>query len=235
MTTNGSKIEAALDGLPAFVREKSGSVFYTGREALTGSRPLYILGLNPGGNPDLQSSNTVERHIAEHRQRPAPWSAYSDDPWEGAKPGTWGMQPVVLHMLSALGLDPQLTPASNVVFARTRSEKALRDEKTALLQACWPVHQAVIDELGVRVIVCFGVTAGRWVREKLNAKERFDSYTETNNRRWKSDAHRTKDGLVVVKVSHPGRADWRNPNADPTPLIKRALDAAEWTQSVQNV
>lgn len=226
MTSNGSSIDAALDRLPAEILSRSGSVFYTGKEAFVGHRPLYILGLNPGGDPNAQATNTVQKHIQEYRQRGARWSAYANDSWEGAAPGTWGMQPRVLHMLRGLGLDPQLTPASNVVFVRTPNEAALREEKGALLKSCWSVHQAVIDQLGVRVLVCFGGTAGKWVREQVGAKELFDSYAETNNRGWKSEAHRAKDGLVVVTVSHPGRADWRNPDSDPTPLIRRAMAAA---------
>ena len=224
--TTISMIDTALDNLPEAICSKSGSVFYSGREAFTGKKSLYLLGLNPGGDPVAQVENTVDRHIVEHRQRQDRWSAYANDSWEGARPGTWGMQPRVLHMLREAGMDPQLTPASNVVFARTPNEAALREAKSAMLQACWPVHQAVIDELGVGVIVCFGGTAGRWVRKQVGAKESFDNYVETNDRGWKSTAHRTNDGLIVVTVSHLGRADWRNPNSDPTPLIKRALTLA---------
>lgn len=226
IAVSGTKIDRALESLPANVQAKSGSVFYTGREAYTGRRPLYILGLNPGGDPVQQSGNTVAKHIGEYRARQGRWSAYANDSWEGAAPGTWGMQPTVLHMLRKLGLDPQLTPASNVVFARTRGEKELREEKATLLRACWPVHQAVIDELGVKVIVCFGKTAGKWVCDQVGAKELIDTYKETNDRGWTSSAHRAANGLIVVSVSHPGRADWRNPEADPTPLIKRALETA---------
>jgi uracil-DNA glycosylase len=84
-------------------------------------------------------------------------------------PGKWGMQPRMLHMLASLGLDPRAVPASNVVFVRSSTEAMLQGEKESLLRACWPVHQAVIDALGVRVVLCFGGIAGRWVREELGA------------------------------------------------------------------
>jgi len=133
-------IDTALDNLPGAIRSKSGSVFYSGREAFTGKKSLYLLGLNPGGDPVAQVENTVDRHIVEHRRRQDRWSAYANDSWEGARPGTWGMQPRVLHMLREVGIDSQLTPASNVVFARTPNEAALRESKIAMLKACWPVH-----------------------------------------------------------------------------------------------
>lgn len=216
-------IEDALDGLSQELLSRSGSVFYSGREAFTGQRPLYLLGLNPGGDPGAQATNTVAKHIHEFRTRRREWSAYADDSWEGAQPGTWGMQPRVLHMLAQLGLDPREVPASNVVFVRTRDEAALKAEKATLLGECWPVHQAVIDSLGVRAIVCFGGTAGRWVRDKTGANQLLDQFKETNGRGWTSEAHRAFDGRVVVTATHPGRADWRNPAADATPLIRRTL------------
>ena len=188
-----------------------------------GARPVYFLGLNPGGNPDRQASETIRRSIANYRALTRQWSAYADDSWEGAPPGTWGLQPRVLHMLGELNLDPRLTPASNVVFVRSTTEAMLQAEKSLLLDMCWPVHQAVIDTLGVKAIICFGGTAGKWVREKVGASQLLDSFRETNARGWKSEAHRAANGRTVVTVTHPGRADWRNPAADPTPLVSRVL------------
>jgi uracil-DNA glycosylase len=133
------------------------------------------------------------------------------------------MQPRILHMVGRLELDPREVPASNVVFVRSRGEAGLRGEKTELLDACWPIHEAVIRALGVRAIVCFGGTAGRWVRERVGADQLFDRFVETNARGWTSEAHRSVEGRAVVTVTHPGRADWRNPVADPTALVRRAI------------
>lgn len=216
-------IDAALSSLPAALLERSGSVFYTGPEAFTETRRVYLLGLNPGGNPDRQASETIGKSIADYRALTRQWSAYADDSWEGAPPGTWGLQPRVIHMLRKLDLNPRLTPASNVVFVRSTTEATLRAEKQQLLDMCWPVHQAVIDTLGVKAIICFGGTAGKWVREKVQANQFLDSVRETNARGWKSEAHQAENGRTVVTVTHPGRADWRNPAADPTPLVARVL------------
>lgn len=219
-------IDEALDRVSPVILPRSGSVFYTGKSAFQSESPLYLLGLNPGGDPQAQRDNTVAKHISEFRGRARPWSAYADDSWEGAPPGTWGMQPRVLHMLAKLRLDPRQVPASNVVFVRSRGESDLRDQKPMLLDECWPVHEAVITTLSVRVVVCFGGTAGRWVRERLEAQEYYDSFRETNARGWASEAHRSAEGKFVVTVTHPGRADWRNPAADPTDLVRQALDAS---------
>jgi hypothetical protein len=227
VTIISEQIESALNALPASILDRSGSAFYCGREAFAETRNLYLLGLNPGGNPVVQESNTVRKHIWQFRQRPNAWSEYRDESWEGAVPGTWGMQPRVLHMLETLGMDPGLTPSSNVLFVRSHSEAALHREKAALLRHCWPVHQTVIEQLGIRVIVCFGGTAGRWVCEQISASQLIDQFIERyKNRSWKSHAHQATDGRIVVTVTHPSRANWCNSDADPTPLIQRALKLA---------
>ena len=198
-------ISEALNALPNVLRARSGSVFYTGKDAFKGKRAVYLLGLNPGGDPEAQSANTVAKHIEEFKKRVVPWSAYADDRWEGAAPGTWGMQPRVLHMLAGLGLDPLLTPASNLIFVRSQSEADLKTEKAELLKYCWPVHRAVIDSLQVCAIICFGSTAGRWTREQMHANELIGQFIEKNDRRWKSEAHRAASGHVVVTTTHPGK------------------------------
>ncbi|MDP5281415.1 hypothetical protein Q9Q95_20990 [Sphingomonas sp. DG1-23] len=226
--TKGScdlSIEAALTLLPEEMMRRSGALFYSGPSAFAGPRSLYILGLNPGGSPTKQANETLRRDIAEWKALMKPWSAYLDESWQGRPPGTHGMQPRMRHMFDRLDLDLREVPASNVVFARSIGEATLA-EKVLLLTRCWPVHEAVISELGVRTILCLGSTAGRWVRDALAANQFLDSFSETNGRRWTSEAHIAPDGRAVVTVTHPGRADWRNPAADPTPLVRAMLNRA---------
>lgn len=216
-------INDALKKLPEHLLSSSGSVFYTGKQAFQRPSAVYLLGLNPGGDPLAQCQNTVAKHIAEFRDRCDPWSAYVDEIWEGASPGSWGMQPRIQHLMRNLDLDPRLVPASNVVFARTRSESDLRTKKRELLDACWPVHSAVLAATNARVVLCLGKTCGLWVRERLNAHQHLDQFREANGRGWTSDAYASPNDQVVVTLTHPSRAEWRNPAADPTPLVVKAL------------
>lgn len=211
------------DLAPKTLYHRSGSVFYSGRAAFATSSRLYVLGLNPGGSPTEQADETIGHHLSTWRSLPEHWSAYKDDVWQGMPAGTCGMQPRVLHMFSRLGLDPRDVPASNVVFVRSNREASLAAEKTELLQQCWPVHRSVIDTLGVEVIVCFGATAGNWVRRLIGADKKIGEFIEQNARRWRSEAHESPTGERVVTVTHPSIADWRNPAADPTGLIADAL------------
>ena len=217
-------IVSALNEIGAAFGHQSGQVFYTGRSAFAGSAPLYLLGLNPGGDIDRQAGETVAADIRQFFARPAEWSAYADQRWAEKTPGTHGLQPRVLNMLAQLGLDPRRVPASNVVFVRSRDEKALDKQKPELLTACWPLHAAVISSLEVRVIACFGGTSGRWVRNQIGAHEQIDCFREDNHRKWESLAHRSPDGRIVATLTHPGRADWTNPVTDPTPLVARLLE-----------
>lgn len=217
-------IGQALSDLPEGLTCRSGSVFYSALPAFSGASPIYILGLNPGGDPLAQAQNTVRKHITDWREQVAPYSCYVDEEWEGKAPGTHGMQPRIRHMFDQLGLDLRLTPASNVVFVRSRGEADLAMEKAALLSQCWPVHQAVISALGVRAVLCLGNTAGNWVREALGAHQPIDHFCETYaNRSWRSRADQAPDGRAVITVTHPGRADWTNPDGDPTRMVRRVL------------
>lgn len=203
---------------------RSGKVFYSGRSAFARPSKLYLLGLNPGGRPDRQAAETVGRSLRQvQSELPDDWSAYRDESWNGRPPGTYRAQPRVRHLLSRLALDPRATPASNAVFVRSSRAGGLGAELPALLRACWPVHQAIIDGLGVRVVACFGREAGRHVRAMLDAHAEEDRFVERNKRGWTSTTHANANGQRVVTLSHPGVADWRAEATDPTDLVNRAL------------
>jgi len=218
-----SRIKDAIVQLGPALLRRSGSVFYSGRSAFKNSRRLYVLGLNPGGDPVQQAAETVAADLLQFEEQPENWSAYRDESWSGQPAGTHGLQPQVLHLFASLSLSPEKVPASNVVFVRSRGEAELKNEKSSLLRQCWPIHQAVIDALGVDTVLCFGTTAGKWVREMLGADEPLASFVECNARGWTSSAHRTPEGKCVITATHPSRANWRNPESDPTPLVRQML------------
>lgn len=218
------RIDDFLQLVDPSLHNRSGSIFYSGRRAFTQPSDIYILGLNPGGDQDLQAKDTIGHDIeAIRRQDRECWSAYQDEDW-GGKPGTYGMQPRVLHLLKQIGRDPRLVPASNVMFIRTRRERDLRNEKADLLPLCWRFHKAVIQELGIQHILCFGRTAGLWVREMLSASELLDQFQETNRRRWASEAHLSADGRSVITLTHPSIAKWDAVETDPTGLVRSVVD-----------
>ena len=210
--------------IPHSLLAHSGSVFYSGRKAFSTPSRLYILGLNPGGSPNEQAAETVDWHTKKVLNGAADWSAYQDEEWQGKPPGTFGMQPRVLHLLDQLKLEPRNVPASNVVFVRSAREKDIKNRFRPLAELCWPFHQAVIEELRVRVVLCFGQQSGSCVREQLNANNLVDQFVEKNNRRWASTSYKNSNGIAVVVATHPSIADWKTPATDPTLLVQRMLD-----------
>ncbi len=217
-------IEKIIEKIPKKLLSRSGSIFYSGRDAFSGKKDLYILGLNPGGSPEEQSNDTVQCSIQNILQNENPdWSAYRDESWKGAPPGTWGMQPRVLHLLSKLDLNPGDVPSSNVIFIRSQRESNISKEAEQLSQDCWPFHQAVINQLKPKVILCFGKTAGNLLRKKLVANKLIDEFIETNKRNWRSQAFINHEGIKVIVATHPSIADWTASDTDPSPMIQRVI------------
>lgn len=201
----------------------SGKVFYSSPAAFSAQSNVYLLGLNPGGSAKTHAAATIRRNLAEWVERSADWCEYTSESWEGAEPGEHGLAPRIKALFQKLELDLRNVPASNVVFVRSNNEATL-NHKDELLARSWPVHEAVIRTLGVTTILCLGGTAGRWVRSMLGADLSYDHFDETYpERHWRSEAHLSTDGLAVVTLTHPSRANWSDQNADPSPLVKRVL------------
>jgi hypothetical protein len=209
-------VDPALHKLP-------GGVFYSSPAAFSRPSKLYLLGLNPGGSGDPNTGATVGESLSVWQQRKPGWCECTSEPWEGARPGEYGIQPRIRALFDRLGLDLCNVPASNVVFVRSNVEAAL-DHKAEMLERCWPVHDAVIRELGLATILCLGKTAGRWVRSMLGAHQPYDHFAESYEKRhYRSEAHLNSDGIAVLSLAHPSRSDWRDERADPSPLVQRVL------------
>lgn len=217
-------IDDLFRAVPTELLDQSGTVFYSGRDAFNRPSRLYVLGLNPGGSsPELEGHTLAWHSNLVLHEKPANWSAYRDESWQGAPPGTWGMQPRVLHLLRRLGFDPGLVPSSNLIFVRSRREAGLKASKRELAEKCWSFHKQAINSLRVDVVLCFGTTVGNWVCKELGARELVETFIENNSRRWTSRAFRSSNGVAVVSASHPSIAAWNTPAADPTCLVEHLL------------
>jgi Uracil DNA glycosylase superfamily len=217
-------LEDFARAIPSTLMEESGKVFYSGRDAFSSPAPLYVLGVNPGGDPANYSAETVERHTSQVLgELSSDWSAYRDESWEGALPGTYGMAPRVLHLFRKLNLSPGAVPASNLFFVRSRREQDIKTRQRELADLCWPFHALVLEHLRPRVILCLGATAGRYVCQQLGAAQVIGEFVEQNARRWTSRAFVNARGLRVVVATHPSIADWCAQPTDPSGLIQEVL------------
>lgn len=213
-----------IELIPSSLMHLSGSVFYSGRNAFTGHNDLYILGLNPGGSEIEQKEETLLWHTEKVLQNPNPnWSEYKDESWEGHIPGTYRLQPRILHMLNILELSPYDVPASNICFVRSDREATISKELSSYAEMCWPFHQKVLQNLRIKVILCFGKRAGDFVRYKLKANRLLDEFVEVNERKWRSQVFTSTDDLIVITATHPSIADWTRPETDPSALVKKYL------------
>jgi pimeloyl-ACP methyl ester carboxylesterase len=129
-------------------------------------------------------------------------------------------------MLCRLNLNPRHVPSSNVVFVRSTRESTLSGTFTEIAGKSWEFHRTIIDQLGTRVVLCFGRSAGNWIAKQLAANHRLGDFVEKNKRRWRTVALSSSSGISVVVATHPGVADWTAPTSDPTPLVQQALEKA---------
>lgn len=214
--------------IPQSLRNERGGALYSGRAAFDHPSDLYIIDYHPGGSPE-EYPETVGQQIDQVLNREAAaWSAYVDEQWDDKPPGSRPQQRRLKHFFEQLGLNPQAVPAAPLIFRRWQHDEdddaPTSTEKQQLMEDCWPFHQAVIDRLGVRVVVCLGSETGNRVWEKLGAaREPVREFAENNQRQWRSYAYQAGN-RYILSLAHPVRANWINPDADPTPLVQWALD-----------
>lgn len=210
--------------VPANLMKCSGEVFYSGRAAFSRPSLVYFVGINPGSepssdNPSSRKLRTVEENIEYVRTQPEHFSLYYDK-WEEGRARL--MQEGVQHLFANTDLVAVTTPASNCIFVRTSGADKLQN-KRELKESCWPFHQAAIDRLGVKLILCLGDQAGRIVKRRLEARRQIDQQMEDNNRGWGTRVFRNPAGMIVIVAPHPSRSKWSTPACDPSPIVNRWL------------
>ena len=210
--------------VPSHLLGCSGEVFYSGRAAFSRPSLVYLLGINPGSEqklgPNEPKLRTVRKNIEYVRQQPERFSLYCE-PWEEGRHPL--MQEGMRHLFKNTDLDPYTTPASNCIFVRTSDASRLQNQR-GLEEACWPFHKAVIESLGVKLILCLGGKARDIVTKRMGcARQQIDEQREDNNRPWGSRVFRNAAGIVVLGVPHPSRSKWSTPECDPSAIVNRWL------------
>jgi len=186
-----------------------GKLLYSGVGTLSPDR-LYVLGYNPGGDPDAES-DSPRVHLAKLARMSPDWNEYVDGAWRpGGRvyaPGDAPMQKRVRHLLTGLGLTVPAVCASNVIFARSRVSSGLSNQ-AQLAERCWPVHQFILGHVRPAGILSIGggsvfdfiSSHGRL----LSAPERFQAGHAT----WECLAARVQLGtqnMAIVSVPHLAR------------------------------
>ena len=233
-------IDRFVEKIPESLKRKSGSVFYSGRTSFSSPSDLYILGTNPGGSPTNAPEYLISKNIDDvlHR-KPLDWFDYKDGCWGDRPPGEHYLQKNMLHLLKQANKNVREVPASEVVFLRSKDVRELEScygkSYKEVADECWPFHEAVINELGIRVIVVYGTRSGRYVRSKLKAIEKVKEIAVPHGTKRihvdRASAWRNAEGITVVNLWFPGVGHpwWTKPVNDPTGLVVNALKEASAT------
>lgn len=219
-------LEEFVKLIPKSFLNQPGSALDSGRQAFAGPSDVYLIGYHSGG----QSQELLEEQInGVLKRKEAEWSAYMDAKWGRPPAGSHRIQRRIVHLCAGLGLDPRAVPASYLIFRRWPTDvKPSAAEKRQWAAECWPFHQAVIERLGVKMVVCLGSDARDWVlkkEEQLTGVEpqQIDSFTAKDKGAWRSYAYQSGNRYIVT-LTHPAMANWINPNSDPTELVRRTLE-----------
>ena len=216
--------------IPARLMRESGKAFHAGRLAFSGQRNLYVLGLNPGGAPELHDEETLSDNLDLVLRRACErWSSFLDERWRRDRkdypPGMAPLQLKMQELLGCLGLDPREVPASDLVFVRSRQAKDL-DKRRELMEECWPFHRAVIEQLRVRVVLCLYKEVGEFVRPKVSAfsnpVDEVVQQSRSGNMTYRWQSFRAPNGLRIVQVTRPTNVPW---TGHACTLTKRALES----------
>ena len=205
-------IEELVKHIPAELYAASGKAFHTGRWAFSGKRDLYVLGLNPGGDPEDGSETVASNAEFVRCGAPENWSALLDQSWRGCQPGEAPLQRELRSILGRVGLDPRELPFSDVVFARSRQANQLAD-KERLMELCWPFHRAVIRGLRIRVVLCLYKPAAVFVRRKLGARpapvHRVCERSRSGKTHWR-ECFAAPGDLKIVQITRSTGITWED-------------------------
>ncbi|MBX3329937.1 MAG: hypothetical protein KF722_06025 [Nitrospira sp.] len=197
--------------------KKPGSVLYNGWNTLCPSHGLYIMGFNPGGDPDQ-----IEISVIKSFELEDDYCSYEDECWRKSCPhgcqkhrGQSVHQRRVKELAQVLGYKIREVFAANAIFVRSKNQNDL-DERERLFDKCWPIHQIFLSIVKPKIILCLGngerSSAFAFLKEKLKAKE-----SHVGNVKAFLSEIPLADGETIrsriIGVRHPSRP-WFNPVRD---------------------
>lgn len=201
--------------LLAPIATRSGRVLYSSADTL---RPgsLYLLGLNPGGNPVVEME-TVADSLEDLPARKM--NAYLDESWKGKDNGRSVLQLRVQWILQELGFATRDVCASNLIFVRSIGASGCGYPQTA--QLCWPVHERILNIVQPKLILVFGISGVspfQFLRNQLQPAGVV--YQHSGHGSWRCFGFSTHSGLKVIGLPHLSRY-----------AIDRRPQVVEWIRS----
>ncbi len=206
-----ARIRHARDIVVALARDRlkdildiSGQVLYSGASTLKKGE-VYLLGLNPGGDPRNPAFRTIRQslamlksdELASNGLPSSEWNSYGHATWKGRNT----LQRRILWLLGQLGLDPLTVAASNLIFVRSRDETSLQYD--AYADVCWSVHERVLQLVEPRLVIAYGGTPYKRLGERLGVynEQRFAA----GHGDWECRCFDVPGRFRVVGIPHMGR------------------------------
>lgn len=188
----------------------SGNILYSAASTLRPGR-VYLLGLNPGGDPARHESIGAMLDALSARTT----NAYVDECWERrSQAGEAPLQRRVQWLARELGIDVRTICAANLIFRRTKAAADIDFPVWADL--CWPVHDAILQIVRPALIISIGnsrVSAYAYVRQKWGG--RSEHRFPAGHGSWQCRAFRSGTTTVVglhlsryAADRHPAVALW---------------------------
>lgn len=183
-------VDAAMSQVELYLEQvglidSPGAVLYSGTQTLK-QGPVYLMGLNPGGN----ENSTLRDSIAASRRQ---HNAYLDERWaprgQLQPKGQSTLQRRIQDLCSHLGYHTRDVPASNLVFTRsTRIEKHL--DFGAATALCLPVHKIFLNAIRPDFLMTFGSLE--------NFQQAFEVH-EVESRSAQHGTWKANRGLVTIE------------------------------------
>jgi hypothetical protein len=132
------------------ILDRSGAILFSGVETLCPGS-VYLIGLNPGGDPRRHRSQTIRQVLEDLPAR------YENDyyfRWGNRPQGESTLQRRVRRLADMLDVELQAVCATNLIFVRSRDARSCGYPELA--EQCWPVHRAILDIVQPKLVVCFG-------------------------------------------------------------------------------
>jgi hypothetical protein len=156
MAERRREIEKLMKNCPSpDILNKSGAVLYNGWSSLADGR-LYVMGLNPGGDPEEIGKSVVESlgEVEEdHSELGKEWSK--------SHRGLHPLQKRVIELLKIFWKERDIEEEkkkvfwTNAIFLRSINANIL-STPLELWDMCWPIHQYFLSIIKPEIILCLG-------------------------------------------------------------------------------
>ena len=216
-------IDELTDKIPAELLKQSGKVFYSGRLAFAGPAPLYLLGVNPGGDPVNYIAETVSNHTETVLH---------------VHPGLVGVSRRILGRISTGHVWHGTACAAPIPQARSGTGHCPGQQSCLRQVAARGRHQEHFSAIAgsMLAVPCTRHPAIEAARDRLHGQDsgRLRSGPPWRDRQIGEFGRDEQSGLRsrlfagasgprVVVATHPSIADWTAPSTDPSSLISNAL------------